>query len=137
MDSSKMITMNKTNKKLLILGAVLGFLAVILGAFGAHGLEGKIDAKSIASFETGVRYQFYHAFLLLMIGGFLPVSEKLKNWLFYMLLIGVIFFSGSIYLLSTQNISGINFSSIALITPFGGLFLIVSWFLLLYSFFKR
>ena len=125
------------DRKLLILGGIFGLTAVILGAFGAHGLEGKVDSESISSFETGVRYQFYHAFLLLCVGGFLPLSRKRKRAVYYLLLIGVILFSGSIYLLSTQNLTGMDFSGIALLTPFGGLLLIVAWSVLLYSFIKE
>ncbi len=124
------------DRKLLILGGIFGLTAIILGAFGAHGLEKVVDARSIASFETGVRYQFYHALLLLMVGGFLPLPRKRKRILFYLLLIGVLLFSGSIYLLSTQSVTGVDFTGIALFTPLGGLLLIVSWCILVYSFIK-
>ena len=123
------------NRKLLILGALFGLTAVMLGAFGAHGLEKMGDALSLSSFETGVRYQFYHAFLLI-ITSFLPLSPKRKSTVYYLLLAGVILFSGSIYLLSTQRLTGIDFSGIALLTPLGGLLLIAAWAFLLYWFAK-
>lgn len=123
-------------KNFLILGAILGLLAVILGAFAAHGLKPKINPESLTSFETGVRFQMYHALLCLAVGtmGFIP--EKMAKRIFYLLLSGVIFFSGSIYLLSTKELTGIDLSSIALITPLGGLLLISGWTLLVVSFSK-
>ena len=125
------------NRKLLILGSIFGGTAVLLGAFGAHGLQKLVNASAIASFETGVRYQMYHALLLLLLGGILSCSEKRKKILFYLLLIGVFMFSGSIYLLATQEATKIDFTSIALFTPLGGTLLIISWGILLYTFIKR
>ena len=112
------------NKKLLITGAVLGILGIILGAFAAHGLEKLVDTDAIKSFETGVRYQMYHAFLLLIIGSTSFVGLKSKKIIFYLVVIGLIFFSGSIYGLATNDLSGFNFKTIAMITPIGGLSLI-------------
>ncbi len=124
------------NRKLLILGSIFGGTAVLLGAFGAHGLEKLIDTSAIASFETGVRYQMYHALLLLLLGGILSCSEKRKKILFYLLLLGVFLFSGSIYLLATQEATKIDCTAIALLTPLGGTLLIISWGILLYTFIK-
>lgn len=125
------------NRKLLILGSIFGGTAVLLGAFGAHGLQKLVDASAIASFETGVRYQMYHALLLLLLGSTLSCSEKRKRILFYLLLIGVFMFSGSIYLLATQEATKIDFTGIALFTPLGGTLFIISWGILLYTFVKR
>lgn len=125
------------NRNLLILGAISGGLAVVLGAFGAHGLEKLVDAQSVDSFETGVRYQMYHALLVLIVGSAIETTVKIKKIFFYLILSGTVLFSGSIYLLSTQQATGIDFSSIALLTPFGGLLLILSWICLAYSFIKR
>ena len=85
-------------RKLLILGCVFGMLAVILGAFGAHGLKVVLTEESLTSYETGVRYQFYHAFLALIIANTSFFTDKTKNVVFWMLLVGVLLFSGSIYL---------------------------------------
>ncbi|WP_031426665.1 DUF423 domain-containing protein [Flavimarina sp. Hel_I_48] len=125
------------NRKLLILGSIFGGTAVLLGAFGAHGLKQLVNADAVASFETGVRYQMYHALLLLLLGGILECSEKRKKTLYYLLLIGILMFSGSIYLLATQEATKIDFSAIALLTPLGGALLMVSWGILLYTFVKR
>jgi uncharacterized membrane protein YgdD (TMEM256/DUF423 family) len=124
------------NRRFLITGAIFGIIAVILGAFAAHGLKGSLSAESLNSFETGVRYQMYHAFLLLIIGSFNSPLQKNLNWIFYLLCLGIIFFSGSIFLLSTSVVTNIDFSSIALITPIGGSLLILAWFILLLNFIK-
>jgi len=108
------------HRKLLILGSTSGFLAVVLGAFASHGL----NLSQLNTFETGVRYQFYHALLAILCGSISALSEKSKNFLFYMLLVGMILFSGSIYGLATNELSAFDFKSIALLTPLGGVFLI-------------
>ncbi len=115
------------NKTLLITGAIFGILGIVLGAFAAHGLEKIVDAESIATFETGVRYQMYHAFLLLILGSTNFVDQPFKKWVYVLLLFGVLFFSGSIYGLATNDLSSFDFKTIALITPIGGLLLIASW----------
>ncbi|WP_300435705.1 DUF423 domain-containing protein [Christiangramia sp.] len=124
------------NRKFLIAGAAFGLFAVIFGAFAAHGLKEAISSESLESFETGVRFQMYHAFLLLIIGSFKSFSEKTLRSLFYLILIGIILFSGSIYLLSTGSIFGVDFTSIALLTPIGGSLLIIGWIVLLLNFIK-
>ena len=121
------------NKQLLIAGSIFGFLAVLIGAFGAHGLEKHLDAESITTFETGVKYQMYHA-LLLLIASSLPMSIKIKKRLFFLIVIGVLFFSGSIYGLATNELTGFDFKKIALITPLGGTLLITAWGMLVYTF---
>ncbi len=118
-------------KKLVITAGILGFLAVLLGAFGAHGLKAVLSENDLASFETGVRYQFYHTFLLLFVSVTPLVSQKFKKVLYYLILVGVIFFSGSIYLLVMDEILlGTSIRAIAFITPFGGLLLLLAWLLL-------
>ena len=124
------------NKKILITAAVFGLLSVVLGAFGAHGLKSLISLESLQSFETGVRYQMYHALLLLFIGNSSIVSAKNKTLIFYLILLGILLFSGSIYGLATNDLSGFDFKSIAFITLIGGLLLIASWIILLINFVK-
>ena len=124
------------NKMILIAGAVLGILGIILGAFAAHGLEKLVDADAVKSFETGVRYQIYHAFFLLILGSTSFVSLKSKKIIFYLVLFGLVFFSGSIYGLATNTITGFNFKSIAMITPVGGLSLIMAWVIMLIGILK-
>lgn len=124
------------NKKILITAAVLGLTSVILGAFGAHGLKELISVESQQTFETGVRYQMYHAFLLLFVGGSSMINQRSKKVIFYLTLFGVLFFSGSIYGLATNSLTGFDFKSIGFITPIGGLFLILSWGVLFANFLK-
>lgn len=124
------------NKKLLISGSILGILAIILGAFAAHGLEKLVDINSIKSFETGVRYQMYHAFLLLILGSTSFISNRVKSRLLVLVLLGVFFFSFSIYGLATNDLTGFDFKTIAFITPIGGLVLIMAWVLMLINILK-
>jgi uncharacterized membrane protein YgdD (TMEM256/DUF423 family) len=119
------------NKKLLTVGAILGILGIILGAFAAHGLEKLVDTDAIKSFETGVRYQLYHAFLLLILGSTSFLNLKLKKVVFFLVLLGLLCFSGSIYGLATNALTSFDFKTIALFTPVGGLLLIVAWVVML------
>lgn len=123
-------------KIILITGAMLGVLAIILGAFGAHGLKAHLSPEQLQTFETGVRYQMYHALFLLFIGSTDLVISGYKNIIFYLVLIGVILFSGSIYGLATNALTSFNFKSIGFVTPIGGLFLIASWVVLIVNFVK-
>lgn len=125
------------NKKLLITGSILGLLAIVLGAFAAHGLEKLVAAAAIKSFETGVRYQLYHSFLFLILGSTSFLTLKLKKVMFYLGLVGVIFFSGSIYGLATNVLTDFDFETIALVTPLGGLLLIAAWLVMLIGILRK
>lgn len=120
-------------KKIIITALVLGVIAIVLGAFGAHGLKKVLQPEQLVSFETGVRYQMYHALFLLFVGNFSWLALKEKTIVFYLVLIGILFFSGSIYLLSTSVLTGLKTKFLGPVTPIGGLFLIVSWLYLLYA----
>lgn len=120
----------------MISGAILGCLAVILGAFAAHGLKDLISEAYQKTFEIGVRYQMYHALLLLLVGPSPYVTEKSKKIINFLVLFGLMFFSGSIYALATNDLTSFDFKSIGYITPIGGIFLIVAWIILLLDFFK-
>lgn len=124
------------NKKILLAGSIFGFLAVLIGAFGAHGLEKLLDTAAIATFETGVTYQMYHALLLLILP-MLPLTARSKKLLFFLIVVGVLFFSGSIYALATNDLTFFDFKKIALITPLGGTLLIVAWGVLITGFLKK
>lgn len=125
------------NKKILIAATVLGMLSIVLGAFGAHGLKALVADEGLASFETGVRYQMYHALFLLIVGLNDKIRLKTKRLLFILILIGLLFFSGSIYALATNDLSSFDFKKIAFITPIGGVLLIFSWLVLLWEFIKN
>ncbi|MGK0254876.1 MAG: uncharacterized membrane protein YgdD (TMEM256/DUF423 family) [Mariniflexile sp.] len=124
------------NKKILITATILGVISVILGAFGAHVLKEFISLEAQQSFETGVRYQMYHAVLLLFVGGSSLVSQQSKKIIYYFTLIGILFFSGSIYGLATNLLTTFDFKTIGFVTPIGGLFLIFAWIWLFINFLK-
>jgi len=125
------------NKTIFITGIIFGVLAVILGAFGAHGLDGIVDTEAIQTFQTGIRYQMYHALLLLILANtdFLP--EKAKRAVFFLVVWGIVLFSFSIYLLATNDLTSFDFRKIALLTPLGGTTLILGWILLGVRVFRR
>jgi uncharacterized membrane protein YgdD (TMEM256/DUF423 family) len=125
------------NKKILLTGALFGIFGIILGAFAAHGLEKLVDEEAVASFETGVRYQMYHAFLLLILGSTSFLNKKYKSLIYYLTVVGILFFSVSIYALATNNLSSFDFTSIALMTPLGGLLLILAWVLIFIGIIKK
>ncbi len=118
------------NKTIFGTGLFFGLTAVLLGAFGAHGLENMLDVKAIGTFETGVKYQMYHALFLMILGGFNLLVEERKKLVYYFVVAGVICFSFSIYLLATNELSSFDFKKIALITPIGGVLLVTGWILL-------
>lgn len=117
-------------KVFLMIGSIGAALAVALGAFGAHGLEGKLAERMMKNFQTGVQYQMYHSLGLVLIG---LIAWKLQgSSLIYAagwsLLIGIILFSGSLYVLSLTGMT-----KLGMITPFGGVAFIVGWILLVIS----
>ena len=124
------------NKKITATAAFLGMVAIILGAFGAHALKKVLTPEQLISFETGLRYQMYQAFFLFFLATQNDILEKTKKTIFTLILSGTLFFSGSIYLLSTTGITGVNFKSIGFITPIGGVLLILAWGMLGYSILK-
>ena len=127
----------KMDKKISTTGAVFGMLAIILGAFGAHALKKVLSLEELSTFETGVKYQMYHALFLLFIG-LSSLSEKAKKTIYFLVVIGVIFFSGSIYLLATNgHFIPLDFKAIGFVTPIGGLLLIVAWGILLINLLKK
>ncbi|MFN8145644.1 MAG: DUF423 domain-containing protein [Bacteroidia bacterium] len=121
-------------KIFFISGTLLGALAVMFGAFGAHALKARLSPDALQIFETGVRYQFYHAFALILL---VLVSPKIQStYLTYSgicFLFGVLFFSGSLYLLSMRELLGIDSwkSVLGPITPLGGLSFIMGWIFML------
>jgi uncharacterized membrane protein YgdD (TMEM256/DUF423 family) len=120
-------------KKIISTGALLGMIAIILGAFGAHALKKVLSLEQLYTFETGVRYQMYHALFLLFIGTTHLVNQKSKKIIYNLTVIGTILFSGSIYLLATNNITPIDFKIFGFITPIGGLLLISAWIKLFFD----
>ena len=121
----------------LVIGAFYGLLSVILGAFGAHAFKKILSVERLESFETGVRYQMYAAFFLLIVGYILKFETKSENWISWLMIFGTVLFSFSIYLLAFQDYWGTNLKFLGPITPIGGLLMIVSWAMLIFYFAKN
>lgn len=122
------------NNLALIAGAFFGLLSVIFGAFGAHLLKKKLTKEQLQSFETGVKYQMYHAIVLLVLGFNLDNSTSISNYIVYAFIIGIILFSFSIYGLVISSANNKKMRFLGPITPLGGLFLVIGWGLLIYKF---
>ncbi|MCI2230223.1 DUF423 domain-containing protein [Polaribacter sp. MSW13] len=116
----------------LIFGAFYGATAVIFGAFGAHLLKKKLSIEQLQSFETGVKYQMYHAIVLLLLG--FQVNFNIPIHIIYAFIIGILLFSFSIYGLVLSSTKNKKLKFLGPITPLGGLFLVLGWILLLYEF---
>ena len=115
------------------IAAILGMLTIILGAFGAHALKEELDPESLQSFETGVRYMMYHVLGILLIN-FNPIlNQRQKTRISQLFLLGILFFSGSIFVIATGIIEA---KTIWFITPLGGLFFILGWLIAALSFLK-
>lgn len=116
-----------SHKTFLVLGSILGFLAVAFGAFGAHALKQRVSADLLAIFEVGARYHMYHALLLLFIGliyaSFPNSYIQASGWLIFF---GTLIFSGSLYILTLTAVSAWG-----AVTPIGGLLLLAGWLMLL------
>ena len=119
--------------KNLTLASILGMLAIIFGAFGAHALKEKLGVDDLKTFETGVRYQIIHVIVLLLVNMYADFSQKVKNTISLFFFIGIFFFSGSLYAITALQIDPKN---IWFVTPLGGLFFILGWVKLSISFFK-
>lgn len=125
------------DKKIILTASFFGMTAIILGAFGAHALKKVLTLEQLATFETGVKYQMYHALFLLFVGMYSEITVKAKKTMLWVTALGILFFSGSIYLLATMDVTGVNFKTIGFVTPIGGLFLISAWILLAFSVVKK
>ena len=117
-----------------VIGALFGFLAVVFGAFGAHALKKKLDNDQLKSFETGIKYQMYHAILLLVLSFNLNLDTSLEKYMINSFIFGILLFSFSIYALAIGKSKGKNMKYLGPVTPIGGLLLLMGWGLLFYSF---
>ena len=118
----------------IIFGGIFGFLAIILGAFGAHLLKKKLTSEQLQSFETRVKYQMYHALVLLVLGFQLNTEISIDNYIINSFIIGVILFSFSIYGLVISSANNRKLRFLGPITPLGGLFLALGWALIIYKY---
>ena len=125
------------NRQIVITASILGMLGVIAGAFAAHGLQQYLEPKQIEIWRTGVQYQFYHVFALLFLSTFAN-SNKLIRIAYYLFTFGIVFFSGSLYLLACRELLGWDWLVIMRpITPLGGLLFIAGWAVLALAAFKN
>lgn len=129
----KTYLMSKIDKKIVVVAALFGALTIALGAFGAHGLKDLIGEDSLITFNTGIRYQMFHTLALLIIGFSLKTPTSAKNWVFGFMVLGILLFSGSLYVLSLKDLLDIDASSIGFITPLGGILFILAWLRLAYG----
>lgn len=115
-------------KLFIILGAIHAFLAVALGAFGSHGLEGKVEAKYLDIWKTAVQYQMFHALGLIIVGFLMGqfAGSSVLNWSGWLMFAGIILFSGSLFVLVLTGIS-----KLGAITPIGGVAFLAAWVLLI------
>lgn len=124
-------------RKIILTASLMGFFAIVFGAFGAHALKAYLNESQLISFETAVRYQIYHALFLFFVARLAMVNDRAKNVILYLVLSGVILFSGSIYLLTTNSLTGFDFKFIGPVTPIGGLLLLSAWMVLFLNILKR
>lgn len=126
-------------KIFLIIGAILGGLAVALGAFGAHGLKKLVDTETVNVYQTGVQYQMYHAIGLIIIGilGERMISSFL-NYAGFFFIGGIVLFSGSLYLIASMKaMNKVISPGVGILTPIGGLLFILGWVMLLVAVIKK
>ena len=117
----------------LLFASILGGLAVVFGAFGAHALKKRLSDEQLKSFETGVKYQMYHAIVLLVVGFNFNLEITSEKYMVYSFMLGVLLFSFSIYGLVISSAKNKKLTFLGPVTPLGGLFLIIGWGLLFYS----
>ena len=122
----------------LLTGTFLAGLAVILGAFGAHGLKKIVPPETVTTFQTGVQYQMYHALALIFVGMLFEKTDSgIMKWAGICFIIGIVLFSGSLYLLTLLKAKNtVGLSGIGIITPFGGLFFVAGWLMMIIAIWK-
>lgn len=121
------------NTTIIIIGAIFGLLSVILGAFGAHAFKKFMNKEQLKSYETGIKYQMYHAILLVLIGLNADVFQNAKT-LLILFTLGIILFSFSIYGLTITSALNKKWRFLGPITPIGGLLLVSGWILIIINF---
>jgi len=120
------------NRNLTII-SIIGAITIVLGAFGAHALKESLGVQELKSFETAVKYQMFHVLVLLFINTTVNFTQKIKNQLTLLFLLGILFFSGSIYAITF----GVPAKSVWFITPLGGLIFIIGWLKMAFTFYKN
>jgi uncharacterized membrane protein YgdD (TMEM256/DUF423 family) len=126
------------NKQIIITASLLGALAVIAGAFGAHALKASLPPRQLEVWQTAVQYQFYHVFALLFLSTFTRFKNKLITASYYLFTLGILLFSGSLYLISCREVLGMpGLVALGPVTPIGGLLFIIGWIMLAFAAFRN
>ena len=120
-----------------LLLSLLGAVTVVLGAWGAHGLKDQITAEEYQRFEVGLFYQVFHLIVLLVIWSSHKISSRVKPWIYRFIGLGILFFSGSLYLMSAQALLFFDPLFLGPLTPIGGLLLLIGWSLLGWGILKK
>lgn len=124
----------------ILCGLIFACTGVIIGAFAAHGLKPLLSLKELTNFELGVRYLFYHAFALIILGlleSHFPEKSRFFKWAGLFFIFGILLFSGSLFLLSIQSTLGLNLLFLGPFTPVGGSFLILGWLVTFWIVFRK
>ena len=127
------------HKRYLLTGTLSGAIAVALGAFGAHGLKQIVPSDTVNTFQTGVQYQMYHTLALLAVAiVYERYPGKFIKWAGFCFMLGIILFSGSLYLLTALKATEtVGLNGVGIVTPFGGLFFIAGWLFLFAGIMKK
>ncbi len=120
-----------------IIFSLVGAITVVLGAWGAHGLQDAVDPQEYKRFEIGFFYQVFHLIILIVIWSSHKISSKIKPWIYRFIGLGIIFFSGSLYLMSAASLLFFDPLFLGPLTPVGGLFFIIGWLLLGWGILKK
>ena len=129
--------MKKIRRRIILTALLLGALAIVLSAFGAHLLKPYLTTEQIAVFETGARYQMYHVFFLFFLSTRKELSIKTMKLIYDLTIFGILLFSGSLYLLSTNQLTIFDFRIIGFATPLGGILLIIAWSYLFFTILRQ
>jgi len=126
------------NKQITITASLLGALAVIFGAFGAHALKAVLSPRELEVWHTAVQYHFYHVFALLFLSTINRFKNRLISWTYYLFTAGILLFSGSLYLISCREVLHMpGLVALGPVTPIGGLLFILGWILLAFAAFRN
>ncbi len=120
------------NKTIFLTGIILGGSAVLLGAFGSHTLKELLNEEALETFKIGTTYQMYHALFLLILSGITKIQKSALEKVYFFMITGVLLFSCSLYFISMKELHGFEISYFGIITPLGGLLMIIAWLLLGY-----
>jgi uncharacterized membrane protein YgdD (TMEM256/DUF423 family) len=129
--------MHHRDKIIGLVLSIFGAITVVLGAWGAHGLQNAVNPQEYKRFEIGFFYQVFHLLVLITIWSSHKISSRIKPWIYRLMGLGIFFFSGSLYLLSAASLRVFEIPFLGLLTPVGGFFFILGWFALGWGVLKK